>query len=104
MCRGDSATVRSISQDASQGIQKAINMRTITVNVSDPVYDEFQRAARAKGRPTSELIREAMENYRRAYLGRRGDLTHLAPISVGTVLEELGPEDDLLDEMLEPSR
>lgn len=79
-------------------------MRTITVNVSDPVYAEFQRAARAMGRPTSELIREAMENYRRAYLGHRGDLTHLAPVSVGKVLEALGSDDDLLGEMLEPSR
>jgi predicted transcriptional regulator len=51
-------------------------MKTITINVSEPVYAEFRRAARAMGRPTSELIREAMEEYRRARLTPRGDLRH----------------------------
>jgi len=41
-------------------------MKTITINVSEPVYAEFRRAARVMGRPTSELIREAMEAYRRS--------------------------------------
>jgi len=41
-------------------------MKTITINVSEPVYAEFRRALRVMGRPTSELIREAMEAYRRS--------------------------------------
>lgn len=76
-------------------------MRTITVNVSDPVYAEFRRAARAMGRPTSELIREAMEQYRRANLMQRGELRHFEPLNVGRVLRPLEQGDDLLAEMLE---
>jgi hypothetical protein len=75
-------------------------MKTITINVSDPVYAEFRRAARAMGRPTSELIREAMEEYRRTRLAPRSDLRHFQPISVGAVLRPPARDDDLLDEML----
>lgn len=76
-------------------------MKTITINVSEPVYAEFRRAARAMGRPTSELIREAMEAYRRERLMPRQDLTAWSPVSLGAVLRPLGPEDDLLDEMVD---
>jgi Ribbon-helix-helix protein, copG family len=75
-------------------------MKTITVNVSEPVYDEFQRAARRLGRPASELIREAMEQYRRERLTPRRDLRHFRPWSLGRVLRPLGQDDDLLDEMI----
>ena len=74
-------------------------MKTITVNVSEPVYAEFRRAAQAMGRPTSELIREAMEAYRRERLMPRRDLTGWSPASLGRVLQPLRPDDDLLDEM-----
>ena len=77
-------------------------MKTITVNVSEPVYEEFQRASRNQGRPTAELIREAMETYRREYLRPRADLRGFRPRSAGKVLKPLAREDDLLDEMLEP--
>ncbi len=76
-------------------------MKTITINVSDPVYAEFRRAARAMGRPTSELIREAMEDYSQSRLKPRNHLRHFEPLSVGRVLHDLSQEDDLLEEMLE---
>lgn len=75
-------------------------MKTITINVSEPVYAEFRRAARAMGRPTSELIREAMEAYRRSNLAPREDLRQFQPVSLGRVLRPLARDDDLLDEML----
>jgi predicted transcriptional regulator len=75
-------------------------MKTITINVSDPVYAEFRRAARAMGRPTSELIREAMEDYRRTRLAPRHDLRHFEPVRAGRLLRPLAPDDDLLDEMM----
>ena len=78
-------------------------MRTITINVSDPVYADFRRAARAMGRPTSELIREAMEDYRRTRLQPRSGLQHFEPVSVGRVLRPLSSDDDLLGEMLDTS-
>ena len=76
-------------------------MRTITINVSEPVYAEYRRAARAMGRPTSELIREAMEAYRRSHLAPRADLRRFEPVSLGRVLRPLSADDDLLAEMLD---
>ena len=76
------------------------HMKTITINVSEPVYAEYRRAARAMGRPTSELIREAMEAYRRSHLVPKADLRQFQPVSLGGVLRPLSAEDDLLDEML----
>lgn len=76
------------------------HMKTITINVSEPVYAEYRRAARAMGRPTSELIREAMEAYRRSHLTPEADLRQFQPVSLGRVLRPLSPDDDLLDEML----
>ena len=75
-------------------------MKTITINVSEPVYAEYRRAARAMGRPTSELIREAMEAYRRSHLAPREDLRQFQPVSLGRVLQPLSADDDLLAEML----
>ena len=77
-------------------------MKTITVNVSEPVYEEFQRASQNQGRPTSELIREAMEHYRREFLRPKTDLTGFRPRSGGKMLEPLTRRDDLLAELLEP--
>jgi hypothetical protein len=79
-------------------------MKTITINVSEPVYEEFQRFAKHSGRTTSELIREAMETYRRQHLSPRRDLSGFRPRSVGRVLRPLSADDDLLAEMLDDSR
>jgi hypothetical protein len=81
-------------------IQYDDHMKTITINVSEPVYAEYRRAARVMGRPTSELIREAMEAYRRSHLAPRTDLRQFQPVSLGGVLRPLSAGDDLLDEML----
>ncbi|OHU99046.1 ribbon-helix-helix protein, CopG family [Mycobacterium talmoniae] len=77
-------------------------MKTITVNVSEPVYEDFQRASKRLGRPTSELIREAMEQYRRERLRPGNDLRGFRPRALGAVLQPLTSEDDLLSEMLGP--
>jgi hypothetical protein len=76
-------------------------MKTITINVSEPVYEAFRQASRRQGRPTSELIREAMESYRRQHLRPRSDLKGFRPVSAGRVLRPLTPDDDLLGEMLD---
>lgn len=77
-------------------------MKTITINVSEPVYEEFKRASKNQGRPTSELIRDAMESYRREVLRPRKDLGDFRPLSLGRVLKPLAAEDDLLAEMAGP--
>jgi hypothetical protein len=78
-------------------------MKTITINVSEPVYEEFQREAKNLGRTASELIREAMESYRRQHLRPQRDLRGFRPISLGSMRKPLDPNDDLLEEMTEPT-
>jgi hypothetical protein len=77
-------------------------MKTITINVSETTYEVFRRASRSLGRSTSELIREAMETYRRERLRPPSDLRSFRPRSLGRVLKPLERGDDLLDEMLGP--
>jgi len=80
-------------------------MKTVTVNVSEPVYEEFQAHARRVDRKTSELIREAMELYRKTHIQRRTSLRNRsAPASVGGPIKPLTPDDDLLGEMLDDAR
>lgn len=76
-------------------------MKTITINVSEPVYEDFRRASRRLDHPTSELIRESMEQYRRERLRRRENLRGIQPRSLGRVLKPLDRKDDLLSEMLD---
>lgn len=80
-------------------------MRTITVNVSEPVYEEFQTYARRVDRKTSELIREAMGLYHQIHIQRGTSLRERRPpASVGGGIQALSGEDDLLDEMLDDTR
>jgi predicted transcriptional regulator len=78
-------------------------MKTITVNVSEPVYQEFQDYAQRNDRKTAELIREAMEDYRRTTIGpaRHRSLRQLEPARAGRVLQPLSGEDDLAGEMID---
>jgi predicted CopG family antitoxin len=74
-------------------------MRTITINVSEPVYSEFQEIAKLSDRTTSELIRESMEIYLRNRQPRKSVLD-ITPISVGKIKREWRAGDDLLKEMM----
>lgn len=76
-------------------------MKTITINVSEPVYADFRQASQRLDRPASELIREAMEQYRQAHLQPRRDLSDFRPRSLGRVLEPLRRDDDVLGDMLD---
>lgn len=79
-------------------------MRTITINVSEPVYEDFQRFAQKMDRKASELIREAMEAYRQQHMVRRTSLRDRRPASVGGPIQPITSEDDLLGEMLNDLR
>jgi hypothetical protein len=74
-------------------------MKTITINVSEPTYRAFQDQARRQDRTASELIREAMEQYRHGWARGESSLLDLPPLQVGKVLVPLEAEDDLLAEM-----
>lgn len=75
-------------------------MKTITINVSEPTYNEFKEYAQKTDRKTSELIREAMERYRNTYLIGKSSIRNLQPLSGGKILAPLTEKDDLLGEML----
>lgn len=79
-------------------------MKTITINVSEPVYDEFRQYARKVDRKASELIREAMELYRQQHMQRRTSLRDRQAASVGGPIQSITAEDDLLEEMLDDTR
>ncbi len=76
-------------------------MKTITINVSESVYRDFQSYAKSSDRTTSELIREAMELYWRSRIRGRPSLREHKPVSLGKILRPPSPEDDLLGEMLD---
>lgn len=79
-------------------------MKTITINVSEPVYEDFQVFAKQVDRKASELIREAMELYRTTHIQRKTTLWNRQPASVGGPIHPLTAGDDLLEEMLDDSR
>jgi hypothetical protein len=79
-------------------------MKIITINVSEPVYREFQLYAKAHDRTAAELVRQAMEEFRRAHLQTGASLRDVQPVSVGKVLRPLVKGDDLLGEMLDEDR
>lgn len=79
-------------------------MKTITVNVSEPVYEEFREYARKADRKASELIREAMEMYRQQHMRRRTSLRNRHPASVGGPIRPITGEDDILGGMLDDAR
>ena len=76
-------------------------MKTISENVSEPVYQDFVEYARRTDRTAAELIREAMELFRAQRIAARGSIKTLAPLDLGEVIVSLDSEDDLLGEMLE---
>jgi len=79
-------------------------MKTISVNVSEPVYEDFMRHARQTDRTAAELIREAMEVFRADRIRPGRSLTALKPLDLGRVKRPLTSREDLLGEMLDDSR
>lgn len=79
-------------------------MKTITINVSEPVYRTFQEYARSVDRPTAEVIRQAMEEYRDRCIHRRTSMREVKPLRLGRVLHRAEPGHDILEEMLDDLR
>ena len=75
-------------------------MKTISVNVSEPVYEDFIEHARRTDRTAAELIREAMDLFRNERIRPRTSLAALKPLNLGRTLRPLSSRDDLLGEML----
>jgi hypothetical protein len=75
-------------------------MKTISVNVSGLVYQDFIKHARRTDRTAAELIREAMDLFRNERIRPRTSLAALKPLDLGRTLRPLSSRDDLLGEML----
>ena len=75
-------------------------MKTISVNVSEPVYQDFMQHAQRTDRTAAELIREAMELFRSQRIRPRTRLAKLKPLNLGKTLKPFSGRDDLLGEML----
>lgn len=75
-------------------------MKTVTLNVSEPVYQAFQQYAKSQDRTTSELVREAMAVYYATRIQSATSLRDIKPLNLGKVIHPLSPKDDLLAEML----
>ena len=75
-------------------------MKTISVNVSEPVYEDFMEHAQRTDRTAAELIREAMDLFRNERIRPRTSLASLKPLNLGKNLQPLSGRNDLLGEML----
>jgi hypothetical protein len=75
-------------------------MKTISVNVSEPVYEDFMQHAQRTDRTAAELIREAMELFRNQRIRPRTSLAALRPLNLGKTIKPLLSRDDLLGEMV----
>jgi hypothetical protein len=75
-------------------------MKTISVNISEPVYEDFLRYARKTDRTAAELIREAMELFRSERIRPRTSMAAAKPLDLGETLRPMKSKDDLLGEML----
>ena len=75
-------------------------MKTISVNISEPVYKDFIDYARKTDRTAAELIREAMEAFRNERIRPRTSVAELKPLNLGKTLRPLTRRADLLGEML----
>jgi hypothetical protein len=76
-------------------------MKTITVNVSEIIYQLFQGFGKRRGRTTAELIREAMEHYAKSQIENRANLLDLPPLYSGTPNKGAFEIDDLMSEMID---
>lgn len=79
-------------------------MKTITVNVSDPIYRDFSVHAKQVGSSAAGLIRRAMEDYHQRFIVRPSTLRNRRPASAGGVVMPVEPEEDLLGEMRNDTR
>ncbi len=74
-------------------------MKTISVAVLESDYETFRRSARALGRSTAQLIREAMAFYRQERLQARARLTALPVLAGHRPTGDLPGREELYDEI-----
>ena len=76
-----------------------IDMKTISVAVSESVYEDFRRAARSRDRSIAQLIREAMRIYRDTHLTLKEPLSTFAVFDSPRPRGGLPSREQLYDDM-----
>lgn len=70
-------------------------MKPVTFHADEEVYAHFQREAKARQRSTADLIREAMAEFRRQHLERRGSIFDGEPHQMGRILKPFSSREEL---------
>jgi hypothetical protein len=78
-----------------------VNMKTISVAVSEEDYRAFQEAAAREHRSVAQLIREAMAEYRARRLPEMTPLRQLPVLAGHRLLAPLPPRSEIYDEIFE---
>ncbi|MDP0499249.1 MAG: hypothetical protein Q7P63_04030 [Verrucomicrobiota bacterium JB022] len=74
-------------------------MKTMTLQMPDPVYEDIMVLSRDTGRSPGELVSEAMAAYRARMVQKPASLKNRRPTSVGGPIAPAYQDRDLLDEM-----
>ncbi len=74
-------------------------MKTISLAVSERSYQAFREASRQQGRPIAQIIREAMDWYRREHLETRVPLTELPLLAGHRAIAPLPTRTEIYDEI-----
>ena len=75
--------------------------RTVTLDVPEDLYRDFEDNARRTHRTAAELMCQALAAHDRQDRRRAGSVRNLPPLDLGEVLRPLTRDDDLLEEMLD---
>lgn len=78
-----------------------IDMKAISVSISETDYEAFQKAARREDRSAAELIREAMAFYRAERLERRTPLLDLPLLPGHRPVTDLPSREEVYDEIFD---
>jgi hypothetical protein len=81
------------------GCDIVIDMKTISVGVSEEDYEAFREAAMLGDRSIAQLIREAMALYREERLSRRTPLRRLRVLAGHRPVGSLPPRHEVYDEI-----
>jgi len=77
-----------------------IDMKTISVAVSESDYESFRHLARARGSSIAQLIRDAMSQFRREHLDERGPLRDVLVLVGHRHVAPLPDRSEIYDEAL----
>ncbi len=79
-------------------------MKTITINLEEPVVDAITEYAQRTGRSTDDVVAEAVEHFRLTRWRPRHSLRDFKPLNLQLKHPDAWKVDDILDEMINHDR